>query len=322
VKAGRVSHVLATGVLAIGLWASGALAQDYNQPPADVPDATDAQSEAGALALRLSRLEEALRRANGQIEELQNQNRKLADDFKRFRADVEFRLSGKSGQAGPLPAPSDVAAATPAPAPTRPPRAKNDAFDPGADPNAPGAPKPLGSTAPSAPLILSSHQQHDESPLKPLPTPGMEPKQAKADEGEPTFVPSGVPFSDSKEQFKAAIAAYKAGQYADAEAQFKAYLDANKGAANTPDAVFYIGETYMQRGRPREAAEQYLKVSTEYPKSRIAPESMVRLGLALAKLGNTEQACAAFAEVGKRYPTASATVKKSADREIAAHRCS
>ena len=86
--------------------------------------------------------------------------------------------------------------------------------------------------------------------------------------------------------------------------------------------MFYIGETYMQRSRPREAAEQYLKVSTDFPKSARAPESMVRLGLALAKLGNNEQACATFAEVGRRFPTASAAVKRSADREIQAHRCS
>ena len=72
-----------------------------------------------------------------------------------------------------------------------------------------------------------------------------------------------------------------------------------------PDAMFYIGETYMQRSRPREAAEQYLKVSTEYSKSPRAPEGMVRLGLSLAMLGNNEQACATFAEVGRRYPTAS-----------------
>ena len=37
--------------------------------------------------------------------------------------------------------------------------------------------------------------------------------------------------------------------------------------------------TYFQRSRPREAAEQYLKVTTDYAKSQRAPESMVRLGL-------------------------------------------
>ena len=306
---------MSVAVLGCALLSQSALAQDWNRPPSDVPE--DSQSESGALAMRIDRLEAALRRATGQIEELQNDNRKLADQVRKFREDVEFRLSGKSGEA-PLPAPT-VAAANPEP--TRAAR-KADAFDPAANPNAPGAPKQIGSSAPSAPLTLSSHVADDQPALKPLPLPTPAPdKQAKVEE-EPNFVPSGVPFSDSKEQFKAALTAYKAGQYTDAEALFKAYLAANKGAANSADAIFYIGETYMQRGRPREAAEQYLKVSTEYPKSARAPESMLRLGLALAKLGNNEQACATFVEVGKRYPTASPNVKKSADREIASHRCS
>jgi tol-pal system protein YbgF len=339
VKAGRVSRVLGASVLTIGLcsqvgfWGYSALAQDFNQPPSDIQGGGDGQSEAGALALRIDRLEAALRRATGQIEDLQNQNRKLADDLKRFREDVEFRLSGKAGAAAPLPssktgaaAPlpqqSDIAAA-PATEPSRS-RRKDDAFDPNADPNAPGAPKQIGTTAPSAPLMLSSHQSSDDAGLKPLPgpTPRSTVAAVPAQDSAPTFVPSGVPFSDSREQYKSALAAYKAGQYADAEALFKAYIEANKGAANVPDAVFYIGETYMQRARPREAAEQYLRVSTEFPRSFRAPESMVRLGLALAKLGNNEQACATFVEVTKRYPSAPGFVKRSADREIQAHRCS
>ena len=316
VKAGRVSRVLGASLMTITLLGAYARAQDYNQPPADIQGGSgDPQSEEGALALRIDRLEAALRRATGAIEDLQNQNRKLADDFKRFRDDVEFRLSGKTGMAAPAPQPSAVAVA---PAPTR---RKGDAFDPDADPNAPGAPKQMGTTAPSAPLMLSSHAPDDPG-FKPLPSPAPQPREARADDAAPTFVPSGVPFADSHEQYKSALAAYKAGQYADAEALFKAYVAANKGAANVPDAYFFIGETYMQRARPREAAEQYLKVSTEYPKSSRAPESMVRLGLALAKLGNNEQACLTFAEVGKRYPAAPSFVKRSADREIQAHRCS
>ena len=85
---------------------------------------------------------------------------------------------------------------------------------------------------------------------------------------------------------------------------FKSFLAANPAHRLTPDAIFYIGETYLQRSRPREAAEQYLKVTTDYAKSARAPESMVRLGQTLAALGNNEQACATLAEFGKRYPAA------------------
>jgi tol-pal system protein YbgF len=334
VKTGRVSRYFGAGVLGLALGCQVAAAQDWNRqqdwnrpqsqdwgrPPADVPDDSQQGDNSGALALRIDRLEAALRRATGQIEELQNDNRKLADKLKRFQDDVEFRLSGKTGAAA-LPAPGPVVTA-PEPAPTKLAK-RDDAFDPDANPNAPGAPKPIGSTTPSAPLNLSSRAPDEPRPgLKPLPTPSLEAALKPKEDEPPTFVAGAVPFSDSKQQFDSAKAAYKAGQYADAEALFKAYLDANKGVANAADAVFYIGETYMQRSRPREAAEQYLKVSTEYPKSRIAPDAMVRLGLALAKLGNNEQACATFAEVGRRYPTARSEVKRAADREIQAHRCS
>ena len=317
----RIMRLVGAGVLGLGL-TGAALAQnlspDYNRPPEDVPsqEGGGQMDNEGALALRITRLESALRRATGQIEDLQNDNRKLSQQLQKFREDVEFRLSGKTGSVIATDPP--VVASAPAPQTTPRPR-RSDAFDPDGNPNAPGAPKPIGTAAPSAPLNLSSRAPDPAPTPKLLPTPQPTPKQVQGEE--PPFVASSVPFSDSKEQFNAAIAAYKAGQYSDSEALFKKYIDDNKGTAGVADAMFYIGETYMQRKRPREAAEQYLKVSTEYPKSRYAPEAMVRLGLALAQLGNTEQACATFAEVGKRYPSARAEVRRAADREIQARRC-
>jgi tol-pal system protein YbgF len=136
------------------------------------------------------------------------------------------------------------------------------------------------------------------------------------------IVGSGVAMLDApREQFNAALQAFQAGQFPEAEAGFKSFLAANPSHRLSPDAIFYIGETYLQRSRPREAAEQYLKVTTDYSKSARAPESMVRLGQSLASLGNAEQACATLTEFGKRYPTASASVKKLAEREIAKDHC-
>jgi len=101
----------------------------------------------------------------------------------------------------------------------------------------------------------------------------------------------------------------------------KAFLAANAANRLAPDAIFYLGETYFQRSRPREAAEQYLKLSTDFSKSARAPEGMLRLGQTLAALGSSEQACATFAEVSKRYPTASSSVKKLAEREMQKSHC-
>jgi tol-pal system protein YbgF len=138
----------------------------------------------------------------------------------------------------------------------------------------------------------------------------------------PMIVGSGVAMLDQpRDQFNAALQAFQAGQYPEADAGFKAFLAANPSHRLSPDAIFYIGETYLQRSRPREAAEQYLKVTTDYSKSSRAAESMVRLGQTLAALGNNEQACATLTEFGKRYPAASASVKKLAEHESAKDHC-
>ena len=288
-----------------------------NTPPGSVPGADGADADTAALVLRLDRVEGELRRANGQIEELQNANHRLEEALKRFREDVEFRLGHGSapiaGAADPAPA---VVAAKPR---------KSDAFDPNADPSVPGAPKPLGATPPSVPLVTPPMVAKPPAPAsapldisgRPTPTGPL----ANNDSG-PKIITSGVGFTDGpREQFNVGVDYYRAGQYSEAEAQFKAFLAANPSHAKTPEAIFYLGETYLQRSRPREAAEQYLKLSTDFAKSAKAPEGMMRLGQSLAMMGNNEQACATFAEVGRRYPAAPSTVKKTVDREMQSHHC-
>jgi len=291
-------------------------------PPADIPGDPN---EAAGLVVRINRLEEELRQANGRIEQLENAERRLDEQLQRFRQDVEFRF-GERPDGGPLvpDAAEPPATVSEAPAPLRP--RKSDAFDPDAEPNAPGAPQPLGTTAPSAPLVrdqpLPSGPLVRESPPAGPPLKlGNGPPPPPPTTG-PTIVGSGIAMLDQpREQFNAALQAFQAGQYPEAEAGFKGFLAANPAHRLSPDAIFYIGETYLQRSRPREAAEQYLKVTTDYAKSSRAPESMVRLGQTLAALGNAEQACATLTEFGKRYPAAPASVKKLADREIAKDHC-
>jgi len=300
--------------------------RQFAPPPADVPGQPMSDpNEAAGFVLRINRLEEELRQANGRIEQLENAEHRLEEQLQKFRQDVEFRFGERSDGAPPGPdAGEPPATVSEAPALPRP--RKSDAFDADADPNAPGAPQQLGTTAPSAPLVRE--QPLPGGPLAAAPPPagpplklGNGPPPAPPATG-PMIVGSGVAMLDQpRDQFNAALQAFQAGQYPEAEVGFKSFLTANPAHRLTPDAIFYIGETYLQRSRPREAAEQYLKVTTDYARSARAPESMVRLGQTLAALGNAEQACATLAEFGKRYPAAPAPVKKLADREIAKDHC-
>jgi tol-pal system protein YbgF len=291
-------------------------------PPADIPGAAGDPNQTAELVLRVNQLEEELRRANGRIEELENAEHRLETELQKFRQDVEYRFGDRSEGAPPAPDVAEVPQSPGEPAAPARPRKSSDAFDPDADPNAPGAPRPLGTTPPSAPLVREAPAAAAGQPLELGKAPAPESSKGPPPPSGPTIVGSGVAMLDQpREQFNAALQAFQAGQYPEAEAGFKAFLAANPSHRMSADAIFYIGETYLQRSRPREAAEQYLKVTTDYSKSSRAPESMVRLGQTLAALGNNEQACATLTEFGKRYPAASASVKKLAEHESAKDHC-
>src|SRR3954447_9723357 len=100
--------------------------------PAVAQDAAD-------LVVRLNRLEGQARQMAGQIEQLQFENRQLKEQARKFQEDVEFRFQERGGRA-PQPGPS--ASQTPGPSAPRTAR-RSDAFDPNAQPGAPGAPRHL-----------------------------------------------------------------------------------------------------------------------------------------------------------------------------------
>jgi tol-pal system protein YbgF len=236
----------------------------------------------------------------------------------------------------------------------------DDVFDPTKDPNAPGAPHNLsnpsssngsnaandgaaGNGAPNGQVA-----SNDDGPINLLSAPqsGQTPGGADAQPNPATTTTGGVPqpganpgpggyttpggtviadaahgADETKEEFDIALAYMKQKDYDNAERSLSDFLDKNPKNKRTSDAIYYLGESYYARGRNREAAEQYLKISANYASSPRAPDAMLRLGQALHALGDKEQACAAFSEVPRRYPNAAATVKASAAREAKKAQC-
>jgi tol-pal system protein YbgF len=109
--------------------------------------------------------------------------------------------------------------------------------------------------------------------------------------------------------------------YALAEAAFQQFLKQHPGDRRTAEATYWLGESMFQRQQYRDAAESFLAVTTKHEKSAKAPEALLRLGQSLAGLGEREAACAALAEVARKFPRASAGVKQGAEREQKRVRC-
>ena len=339
---------------AVLLTASGAFAQDrpglldnlfnrgersQNQNPDQMQDAP--QGSASELAVRLDRLENRLREMTGQIEQLQFRNQQLEQDI--------ARVGGSSGGAppragapnsAPMGAPQQAMPPQNMPSQGMPPAStsgkRSDAFDPSANPGAPGAPRALGggpvqnaprqdfavgapgSNAAGAPLDLSGGNMNN---LPPTQTASADPSAAlpgppsrntsRTGEQLATLPASRTP----KGEYDLAYGYVLHKDYALAETAFGDFIKRNPGNQLTPEAHYWLGESFFQRKKYQDAADSYLVVVRNYEKADKAPDSLLRLGQSLAALGQKEMACASLGEVNRKYPRASASVKRGVTAE-------
>ena len=375
------------------------LAQNYERPPADYDNGGQGGGSGAAALLRVDRLENQVRSLNGQVEQLQFQLKRMEDQLRKFQMDVDMRLQDASGHAAPRPLPgapqkrSDLpqtdaeqqtainttnvpaigeeAALAPkviSPVGSAADGRRHDAFDPSAQPTAPGAPQELGSPAsasrpvpkavaetraaardPGAPLDLTPPLLRAQiapapaqpvarattpvgasDPLEPAPPPPEASLQAApqvqqaALQPAPQVLPQVLPTAPAdlvKVDYDAATDQLKTQQYEAAELAFAAFVQKNPHSRLIAPAIFHLGETFYYRNRHREAAEQFLKIATDYSKSPVAPNAMVKLGVSLNALGAKEQACAFFSELPHKYPNAPASDKVEAAREAKKASC-
>lgn len=224
--------------------------------------------EADSIVTRIDRLENQLRQMTGQIEQLQFRNQQL-----------EQQLRLLQGDTGTAPAAAGETVRRP------------DVFDPAAQAGAPGAPRPLGATAPSgAPMDLGTLSGA-------------------------AAVGGAQPATSPKEMFDLAFGALQRQDYAGAGQTFEQFVKLYPTDRATPDAYYWLGESQYLRKSFKEAAQNFLKVSTDYPNAVKAPDALLRLGQSLAAIGEKDAACATLNAVGNKYPRASATVKQGVERE-------
>ena len=305
-----------------------------------------AQTDPGDLTVRLDRMENALRQLTGTIEQLQYRNQQLEMQIKRMQ----------EGGAAP---PRVNQPTGPAVAPPNSGR-RGDVFDPSQQPNAPGVPRVLGNAAvPAAPdqavanepqigapggraagapldlstpgssasasmetqMVSAGPVQGSQLASQPVPQSGAQlppPRNASAPGVQLATLP---PTASPQDEYDLAYGYVLHKDYALAEQAFRDFLKKYPNERLVPDAQYWLGESLFQRQRYRDAAESFLAVSTKYESSGKAPDSLLRLGQSLAALHQNEAACATLAEVGRKFPRASASVKRGVAQEQKRARC-
>ena len=121
-----------------------------------------------------------------------------------------------------------------------------------------------------------------------------------------------LPDVSPKEQYQFARNFLKVGDYNNAEKAFREFVLMNPDNELSGNAQYWYAETYRIRQMYTDAASAYLEGYQKYPKSKIAPENLLKLGVSLVQMGEKDQGCLMIAGVKKQYPDATQSVLQKA----------
>jgi len=115
-----------------------------------------------------------------------------------------------------------------------------------------------------------------------------------------------------QEAFDRAKGVLGQGDFRAAAQEFDTFAKAYPGSPLMPEALILKGDALKQSGDTANAARSYLDAFSGKPDGDKAGDALVRLGQALAVLGQTPEACVTLQEVGVRFPGSSAANDASA----------
>jgi tol-pal system protein YbgF len=121
---------------------------------------------------------------------------------------------------------------------------------------------------------------------------------------EPQNLAATAPGGDAQTLYQQGYGALLQKDYAGAEAAFRQLVDAYPDDPLAANAQYWLGESYYVRGQYKNAADAFLKGYKKYKSGDKAPDTLLKLGMALAELGQKEAACSTLDELKTKYPKA------------------
>ena len=134
-------------------------------------------------------------------------------------------------------------------------------------------------------------------------------------------IDSLLPNKPTGEQYEFAVSFIKVGDYETAEFALKEFIDKNKDHDLAGSAQYWYGETFRIRQLYSDAATAYLDGYQNYPKSKRAPDNLLKLGITMVQLGEKSQGCSMINNIKKQYPKASKSVLQKAQYEQKKFKC-
>jgi tol-pal system protein YbgF len=130
-----------------------------------------------------------------------------------------------------------------------------------------------------------------------------------------------LPNKSPEEQYEFAVSFMKIGDYETAEFALKEFIEKNRDNDLAGNAQYWYGETFRIRQLYSDAATAYLDGYQNYPKSKKAPDNLLKLGITMVQLGEKDQGCKMISGLKKEYPKASKSVLQKAQYEQKKFKC-
>ncbi len=256
-----------------------------------------------AAVMIQSRLDELERRQlelNGQIEELENENRRLREEVGFLRRGESFSDSGSGGEAGGSYGnyADGAVSSNPYDGPTR--------LGAGSD-----NPGDIDSTAERAIEEARRDGGAATGPRNPE-------EAAGASFGATRTVILPADPADALDVAKGLLID---GRFDEAQEAFAQFIARFSDSPLVGEAYYWEGETYSVRGDYARAANAYIESLTAAPEGERSADAMIGLAASLAAMGQSEDACGTLDAFDAQYPRADAALRRKADRARSAAGC-
>lgn len=126
---------------------------------------------------------------------------------------------------------------------------------------------------------------------------------------EPEKTPSSAPSAAPKgglAAYRDALAQYRAGNYQEALTGFEGFLAAGPKEDYVDNALYWIGECHYGLGHYADAITQFERVLNEQADGNKVPDAMLKMSLAMERVGQRERALKVLNDLVSRYPMTNA----------------
>ena len=124
-----------------------------------------------------------------------------------------------------------------------------------------------------------------------------------------------LPEGSVKERYDFAYSLLLRRRFDEASAALTKFISQHGDHPLSSNAHYWLGETYFVRDRYQEAITAFLEGYEKFPQGQKAPDNLLKLGVSLARLGDNNEACAAFDQLDAQFPDAPASISRRIQRE-------